>query len=134
MGFFSDFLKALKTAKAERDWQKKFNKKVIVPPEIISEKDTMTAKGEPWVGILRLDVDPDDLSSGMIELDWNEKFIIKLARAGYKGKDDKAMVDQWFANICTGIITGEYENEIADPDNRKRIQRKQLDDERTEIS
>ena len=98
------------------------------------EKASFTAKGEPWVNIIRMDVDPADLSSGAIELDWNDIFVARLIKAGYFGKDDKAIVDQWFTNLCTNIVAGTYEQEFADPEKRKRIQRKQLEDGRSEIS
>jgi hypothetical protein len=34
-----------------------------------------------------MDIDPDDINTGAFELDWNEKFIMNLIRAGYKQKD-----------------------------------------------
>jgi len=134
MGFWTEVVKAWKTAQNEKKFKKQFSKITPIPPALKSEKDAFTAKGEPWVNILRMDVDPDDLSSGMIELDWNDFFIAKLVRAGYKGKDDKDIVNNWFQIICGGIAAEEYEQEIADPEKRRRIQKKQLEDGRTEIS
>ena len=55
MGFWKNFINAWKTAKEEEKWKAQFNKKKI-PNELQAEKEEFTARGEPWVGILRMDV------------------------------------------------------------------------------
>ena len=95
------------------------------------------AKGEPWVNIVSVELDPDNIGNGAFELDWNEKFITNLVRAGYKGKDDAAMVDQWFQEVCKNVIAENYEQwEANQPmDARPRvIDRKDIGDGRTEVS
>jgi hypothetical protein len=59
--------------------------------------------------------------------------VARLVKAGYRGKDDKAIVEQWFTTICENVIAGTYEQEIADPEKRRIIQRKRLKDGRSEI-
>jgi hypothetical protein len=81
-----------------------------------------------------MDIDPDDLSSGSIELDWNEIFLAKLIRKGYSGKNDRAIIDQWFQTICANVVAQNYENEMADPEKRRIVQRTQVGKDRTEIS
>ena len=51
-------------------------------------KELATEKGEPWVNILSVELDPENIGNGAFELDWNEFFVAKLVRSGYKGKDD----------------------------------------------
>jgi len=95
------------------------------------------AKGEPWVSVVQVELDPDNIGNGAFELDWNEKFITNLARAGYKGKTDSDMVDQWFAEVCRNILAENYEQwEANQPyDTRPRvIDRKDLGGGRTEAS
>ena len=95
------------------------------------------AKGEPWVNIVSVELDPDNIGNGAFELDWNEKFITNLVRAGYKGKDDAAMVDQWVQEVCKNVIAENYEQwEANQPmDARPRvIDRKDIGDGRTEVS
>lgn len=133
MGFWNEVIKAWKTSREENAWKKKFDK-ITVLPEIESEKAAFTAKGEPWVAVLRMDIDPDNLSNGAFELDWNEIFVARLVKAGYHGRDDKAIVEQWFNNICTNIVAGTYEQEMSDPDKRRRVQRKRIDKSTTEVS
>ena len=65
----------------------------------LSDKEIATRAGEPWVDILKVDVDPEDINNGAFELDWNDIFIARLIKAGYQGKTDQALVDQWFQNI-----------------------------------
>jgi hypothetical protein len=133
MGFWKNFINAWKTAEEEEKWKAQFNKKKI-PNELQAEKEEFTARGEPWVGILRMDVDPSDLANGAFELDWNPIFVARLVKAGYSGRDDQAIVDQWFNRICENVVAGTYEQEIADPEKRKRIQRKQITDDFSEMS
>ena len=39
------------------------------------------------------------------------------------GKNDREIVDQWFNNICAGVASGIFEQEIADPSKRGVIQK-----------
>ena len=89
----------------------------VAPTENL-EKLAATAKGEPWVNVVGFDLDIDNLSSGSFDLDWNEIFVAKLIRAGYKGKSDVDIVDQWFTQICRNIIEENFEQMMADPDKR----------------
>jgi len=100
-----------------------------------SEKDAATARGEPYVTILSMDIDPENLSAGAVELDWNDKFILQLQRHGYTGKTDSDLVDQWFTNVCRHIVMESFEQEMADPDKRndaRFIQDQKLDNGKRE--
>ena len=83
-----------------------------------SEKELATERGEPYVAILSMDVDPENLNEGAFELDWNEKFIANLMRAGYQGKTDEDLVDQWFQNVCRNVVMETYEQDQAINDAR----------------
>lgn len=74
-----------------------------------SDKDLATERGEPYIAILSMDVDPNDINSGAFEFDWNEKFIANLVRAGYQGKTDADLVDQWFQAVCRNVVLETYE-------------------------
>ncbi len=89
-----------------------------VKPPKMSPKEMATKAGEPWVTVLGMDVNPENISEGNFELDWNDTFVAKLVKAGYKGKDDIAIVDQWFQDICRNIAMEQFEQEMADPDKR----------------
>ena len=95
------------------------------------------AKGEPWVSVLSVELDPENIGNGAFELDWNEKFITNLVRSGYKGKDDADMVDQWFQDVCKNVIAENFEQwEANQPlgDRPREIQRRDLGNGRTEVS
>lgn len=86
-----------------------------------TEKEIATERGEPYVAILSMDVDPEDINQGAFELDWNEKFVANLVRAGYQGKPnepDHEIVDRWFQNVCRNVVMETYEQYQADPDIR----------------
>jgi hypothetical protein len=96
-------------------------------------KDLATEHGEPWVEVLSMEIDKDNPGQGAFELDWNDKFVANLIRAGYQGKTDQDIVDNWFRTVCQNVVLENYEQEQADPDNRSN-NRKDLGNGRTEIS
>ena len=86
------------------------------------KKEKATRAGEPWVVILEVNVDPEDINNGAFELDWNDKFLLNLIKQGYKdGEDDKdeEIVDRWFKTVCRNVVLETWEQEQADPHNRK---------------
>jgi len=100
-----------------------------------SAKEAATKKGEPYVAVVGVELDPDDVGNGAFELDWNDIFIAKLVKAGYKGRDDAQMVDQWFQDICRNVIMENFEQwEANQPLESRIVQRKDLGDGRSEIS
>jgi hypothetical protein len=129
MGMF-DIFKKKKPAKVEAPREPKVPKK--------TEKDIATEKGEPWVGILSMDIDPENMHQGAFELDWNDKFVANLVRAGYQGKPDDTdaeIVDRWFQNICRHVVMETWEQEQAmNPDANRVVQTRNIGGGRTEVS
>ena len=108
-----------------------------------TEKERATAAGEPYIAILKVDIDPKNIESGAFELDWNVPFLKKLIRAGYHQKEtdtDEMVVDRWFQTVCRNIALEVYEQEVADPlnrgtdDIRPPAVKKNLGDGKVEIS
>jgi hypothetical protein len=102
-----------------------------------SEKDLATKRGEPYVKILNVELDTDNIGNGAFELDWNDVFVAKLVRAGYQGNTDADIVDNWFKTICRNILTEEYEQwEANQPESQRPrvIDRRDLGDGKSEIS
>jgi hypothetical protein len=98
-----------------------------------SEKELATERGDPYVAILSMDVDPENIHAGSFELDWNDKFVANLIRAGYVGKTDSDIVDQWFQNVCRHVVMETWEQEQAM--NPTRFTRsRDLGNGRTEVS
>lgn len=108
----------------------------------LTEKEEATNKGEPFISILKVEVDPSNINSGSFELDWNDKFVLNLIRAGYKQRPDdtdQVIVDRWFQTVCRNIALEVYEQQVADPDNRdiddiRRVSTRDLGNGRTEVS
>ena len=96
-------------------------------------KELATDRGEPWVEVLSIEIDKDNPGAGSFELDWNDKFVANLIRAGYQGKTDQDLVDNWFRSVCQNVVLENYEQEQADPDNRPS-NRRDLGNGRTEVS
>jgi hypothetical protein len=100
-----------------------------------SAKTAATKKGEPYVTVVSVELDPDNVGNGAFELDWNEIFVARLVKAGYQGKDDAAIVDRWFQDICRNVIMENYEQWEANQAPETRIvQRRDLGDGRSEVS
>lgn len=121
---------------------KKKREKKVKPQVELSDKEKATAAGEPWVGILKVDIDPTNINAGSFALDWNDKFLLNLIKSGYKQRDDDSdqiMVDRWFQTVCRNIALEIYEQNAADPKNReaddlRRVRARDIGNGRTEIS
>ena len=110
MGFFDRFKKT-PPAKEEKE-------KVIRVPKAPekSAKQIATENNEPYVAILNMDIDPNNLHQGAFELDWNEIFIARLVKAGYMMKPtdaDSDIVDRWFQNVCRHVVMETWEQDQA---------------------
>lgn len=100
-----------------------------------SAKEAATKKGEPYVTVVSVELDPDNVGNGAFELDWNDIFIAKLVKAGYKGRDDAQIVDQWFQEICRNVIMENYEQwEANQPLETRIVQKRDLGNGRSEVS
>jgi hypothetical protein len=107
-----------------------------LPP---TAKETATLNNQPYINILKVEIDPSDINNGSFELDWNDKFLLNLIKAGYKMREDDAdnvIVDRWFQTVCRNIALEIYEQNQADPDNRdvRVIRSRDLGNGRTEVS
>lgn len=116
-------------------------KKPKKPKVELTEKEKATAAGEPYIAILKVDLDPKDINNGSFDLDWNDKFVLNLIKQGYKIKPDDTdaeIVDRWFQTVCRNIALEVYEQEQADPSKRESelrvIQQRDLGGGFTEVS
>jgi hypothetical protein len=98
-----------------------------------SEKEIADKKGEPYVAILGMEVDPENLHQGSFELDWNEKFVSNLIRAGYQGDTDADIVDQWFQTVCRHVVMETYDQYDA-MNHETYVHTRNLGDGRKEVS
>jgi len=100
-------------------------------------KDMATDRGEPYVCVTQVHLDPLDLASGNFELDWNDKFIAQLVRAGFQqqaNESEHVIVDRWFQTVCRNVLSENYEQQQADPDLRRSQNRRDLGQGRSEFS
>jgi hypothetical protein len=107
-----------------------------VKAQVKSEKQLATEKGEPFVAVLSMDVDPNNLHQGAFELDWNEIFVARLIKAGYMMKptdSDGEIVDRWFQNVCRHVVMETWEQEQAIKNSGMYVQKRDLGDGRSEI-
>ena len=112
--------------------------KETTSPEL-TEKEKATAAGEPYVAINKVEINPENINDGAFDLDYNDKFVLNLIKAGYKQRDDDTdvvIVDRWFQTVCRNIALEMYEQQVADPENRdaRVIRTKDLGNGRTEVS
>jgi hypothetical protein len=100
-----------------------------------SAKAAATKAGEPYVSVVSVELDPDNVQNGAFELDWNDIFVAKLMKAGYQGKDDAQIVDQWFQDICRNVLMENFEQWAANQTGENRVvNRRDLGNGRTEVS
>lgn len=72
-------------------------------------KTHATKKGEPWVNVLDMKVNDDNIRNGFFELDWNDLFIEQLVSNGYGSEGDvpEEIVDRWFKDIVYNMLEAE---------------------------
>ena len=70
---------------------------------MLSEKEKATAKGEPYVKVLNIDMEEGNPGQGYFELDWNKPFVEKLRASGYTGETENDIVDAWFTTLCRSV-------------------------------
>ena len=125
------------TVKKERKKRQPREKK----EEALSPKELATKNNEPYVSITKVDVDPNNINAGSFELDYNDKFVVNLIKAGYKVKPDDTdndIVDRWFQTVCRNIALEIYEQQDADPSNRdadlRVVKSRDIGNGRSEVS
>lgn len=128
MGIFDRFKKKVPEVKADPK-PKKLAK---------TEKELANERGEPYVNILSMEVDPENMQNGAFELDWNDKFVANLIRAGYQmdPKDtDADVVDRWFTAVCRNVVLETYEQyEAMNPERDRVVKTRNIGDGRSEVS
>ena len=133
MGLFDKFFKPTKPVEAP---QAPVVPKIKVAAK--SEKEIATAAGEPYVAILKMDIDPNNLHQGSFELDWNEIFVSRLVKAGYMMKPtdaDSDIVDRWFQNVCRHVVMETWEQDQAMRNSANGyVHSRDIGDGRSEIS
>ena len=72
-------------------------------------KEYATRKKEPWVNVLDMQVNGDNIRNGFFELDWNKYFIQELIENGYGEESDpeEEIVDRWFRDIAYNMLQEE---------------------------
>lgn len=106
----------LKPKKIEKKEEPKDNVTPIKRPPQKTPKELATERGEPYINIVSMEIDPNNLHQGAFELDWNDKFVSNLIRAGYQMKPDDTdadIVDRWFQNVCRHVVMETWEQEEA---------------------
>lgn len=130
MGLFDRFKKKPAVDKTEIPKPKK--------APVKTEKELATERGDPYVTILSMDVDPENMQNGAFELDWNDKFVANLIRAGYQmgPKDtDSDIVDRWFTAVCRNVVLETYEQyEAMNPERDRVVKTRNIGDGRSEVS
>lgn len=72
------------------------------------QKKNASINKTPWVDVVRLDINSEDVDQGALELDWNDEFISELRAKGYKGKTEEEIVDQWLGTLCKYIAIEQF--------------------------
>jgi len=72
-------------------------------------KEYATRRKEPWVNVLDVKVNENNVRNGFFELDWNKYFILQLIEAGYGVENDpeEEIVDRWFRDIVYNMLQEE---------------------------
>lgn len=77
--------------------------------EVLKQRDPKeyaTRRKEPWVNVIDVKVNEQNVRNGFFELDWNKYFIVQLIQAGYGVDNDpeEEIVDRWFRDIVYNML------------------------------
>lgn len=102
-------------------------------------KEIATERGDPYVDILSMELDENNMGIGSFLLDWNNKFVANLIRAGYQKNEkdtDADIVDRWFTDICRNVVleTWEQYEAMSDVADGRVIKSRNIGDGRSEVS
>jgi hypothetical protein len=75
--------------------------------EAAHQKAEASAAGEPYVNVLRMGIDGENIVQGYFELDWNDEFVKMLQENGISGKNDEEVVNKWFNAVCKTVLIQE---------------------------
>lgn len=136
MGILDRWFKSKKKAQP-KEHEKRDNVTAIKQPPQKTAKQLATERGEPYVNIVSMEIDPANLHQGAFELDWNDKFVSNLVRAGYQMKPedtDADIVDRWFQNVCRHVVMETWEQEEAMRNSGIYVKTTDLGNGRKEVS
>ena len=71
------------------------------------DKEEATEKKEPWVSVIKMGIDPNNVVQGFFELDWNDEFVHYLSDQGIEGQTDEDVVNKWFNAVCRTVLLQE---------------------------
>ena len=89
--------------------QKKIEEQEMALLKKKDPKAYATKKKEPWVNVLDMQVNEENIRNGFFELDWNDYFIQELIENGYGTEADpqEEIVDRWFKDIVYNMLQEE---------------------------
>jgi hypothetical protein len=71
------------------------------------DKEIATIRKEPYVNVVEMGIEDDDIRQGFFELDWNDEFVIMLQNGGITGTSDDDVVNKWFNGVCRTVLLQE---------------------------
>jgi hypothetical protein len=75
---------------------------VITKPQ--HDKGVADIRKEPFVNVVNMGIDPENVVQGYFELDWNDEFVKMLSDAGITGTNDEDIVNKWFNGVCRTVL------------------------------
>jgi len=89
--------------------EKEIEEKELAVLDKTDPKAAATKRGEPWVNVLDMQVNEENIRNGFFELDWNKFFIQELIQNGYGTEADleEEIVDRWFRDIIYNMLQEE---------------------------
>jgi hypothetical protein len=105
-----------------------------IDPEL-TDKEYADQQGLSYIDVINVEVDPDNpTAGGSFEFDWNDAFIVRLAKSGYEAKTDAEMVDHWFQDVCRQIAMENFEKDEAMNPDIEPSGRRKIGNGRTEVT
>jgi hypothetical protein len=101
--------KWLKRITGIEEQEKRIEEQELALLEKTDPKEFATRHKQPWVNVLDMQVNEENIRNGFFELDWNQYFINELIQNGYGTEQDveEEIVDRWFRDIVYNMLQEE---------------------------
>ena len=89
---------------------------------------------KPWVNVISVGFNEENIQDGYFELDWNEWFIKVLEQGDFRGNTEEDLVNNWLQTVCQNIALEDMDMDDIPVSKDKKVDVKRRDDGKTEYS
>ncbi len=91
--------------------------------EVEFSKEQANILEKPWVNVVSVGFDKNNVQDGFFELDWNKWFIKVLEESEFQGISEEDLVNHWLQTVCQNIALEDIIDEPVE-EKKNKVDRK----------